>query len=174
MSVSLVPATAWSRTAVWEIAGLRGRGWDAPPPGRPAAQAAAPPGGRGPGARRGVPAPPAPRGLVAGHPPAGDALPPPLVHPPTGAHINNYRTGTTFVLGTYPYPSYVWCETARYPVPPSQPGLKKTQPSGFFVFFWVFLFFFCFFLPRREGFRAFFSVTNTFRCILTLNYNHSY
>jgi hypothetical protein len=91
MSVSLVPATAWSRT-VWEIAGLRGRGWDAPPPGLPAGQPA-PPGGRGPVARRGVPAPPAPRGLAVGHPPAGDALPPPLVLPPTGAHIiNKYRT----------------------------------------------------------------------------------
>jgi hypothetical protein len=38
------------------------------------------------------------------------------------------------------------------------PGFfKKTQPSGFF---WVFL--------------GFFAQTNTFRCIQTLNYNHSY
>ena len=38
-----------------------------------------------------------------------------------------------------------------------KPGFfkKKTQPSGFFGFFWVFL-------PGREGFRVFFSFTNTF------------
>ncbi len=65
------------------------------------------------------------------------------------------------------------------------PGFfKKTQPSGFFGFFWffwgflgflgffwVFLVFFC---PDERVFRFFFSFTNTFRCIQTLNYNHSY
>ena len=62
------------------------------------------------------------------------------------------------------------------------PGFfKKTQPSGFF---WVFLVFFgffgffCFFLRffclDERVFRVFFSFTNTFRCIQTFNYNHSY
>ncbi len=60
---------------------------------------------------------------------------------------------------------------------------KKPSPVGFLFFFgffrvfWGFLGFFGFFwvfLPRREGFRVFFSFKNTFRCIQTLNYNHSY
>ena len=66
-----------------------------------------------------------------------------------------------------------------------KPGffLKKPSPVGFFGFFWVFLCFLGFlgffgffwvFLPRREGSSGFFSFTNTFRCIQTLNYNHSY
>jgi hypothetical protein len=58
------------------------------------------------------------------------------------------------------------------------PGFfKKTQPSGFFWVFLGFLGFFGFFWvfwPRREGFSVFFSFTNTFRCIQTINYNHSY
>ena len=61
-----------------------------------------------------------------------------------------------------------------------KPGFfKKIQPSGFlkvfFWFFWVFWFFFGFFgffCPDERVFRAFFSFTNTFRCIQTLNYNH--
>jgi hypothetical protein len=48
--------------------------------------------------------------------------------------------------------------------------LKKTSPVGFLGFFG----FFGVFLPRREGFRVFFSFKNTFSCIQTLNYNHSY
>jgi hypothetical protein len=61
--------------------------------------------------------------------------------------------------------------------------LKKNQPSGFFGFLWVFLGFFGFFgffwvflgfCPDEGVFRVFFSFTNTFRCIQTLNYNHSY
>ncbi len=72
-----------------------------------------------------------------------------------------------------------------------QPGLEKTRVKkkpaqwfffvGFFgcflVFFWVFLGFywvllvFFLYLPRKE---SFFSFKNTFRCIQTLNYNHSY
>ncbi len=58
-----------------------------------------------------------------------------------------------------------------------KPGFKKKpSPVGFFGFFWVFWVFgfFGVFLPRREGFRGFFSFKNTFRCIQTLNYNHSY
>ncbi len=65
------------------------------------------------------------------------------------------------------------------------PGFfKKAQPSGFFwVFlgffgffwvFWVFLDFFGFFCPDERVFRVFFSFTNTFGCIQTLNYNDSY
>ncbi len=56
----------------------------------------------------------------------------------------------------------------------------KPSPVGFFVFFlcffgflgffWVFLGFFC---SDERVFRVFFSFTNTFRCIQTLNYNHS-
>ncbi len=38
---------------------------------------------------------------------------------------------------------------------------------GFLGFFWVFC-------PDGRIFRVFFSFTNTFRCIQTLNYNHSY
>ncbi len=64
--------------------------------------------------------------------------------------------------------------------------LKKPSPVGFFGFFWVFLgflgffgffwFFWVFCLDERvfRVFRVFFSFTNTFRCIQTLNYNHSY
>jgi len=55
--------------------------------------------------------------------------------------------------------------------------LKKPSPVGFFGFFWVFwvfLGFFGFFGPDERVFRVFFSFTNTFGCIQTLNYNHSY
>ncbi len=53
----------------------------------------------------------------------------------------------------------------------------KKNPAQWF--FWVFRFFLGFlvflcFLPIGEGFRVFFSFKNTFRCIQTLNYNHSY
>jgi hypothetical protein len=62
---------------------------------------------------------------------------------------------------------------------------KKTRFSGFFyfiffLFFWVFLgFFFGFFgffyiFAQKGEFLGFFSFKNTFRCIQTLNYNHSY
>jgi hypothetical protein len=45
--------------------------------------------------------------------------------------------------------------------------LIKTQPSGFFGFLGVF--------AQNRGFLGFFfSFKNTFRCIQTLNYNHSY
>ncbi len=54
-----------------------------------------------------------------------------------------------------------------------KPGLKKKQPSGFFWVFWVFLGFFWVFCPEERVFRVFFSFTNTFGCIQTLNYNHS-
>ncbi len=54
-------------------------------------------------------------------------------------------------------------------------GLKKNQPSGFFGgFFGFFGFFFGFFCPEERVFWGFFSFTNTFGCIQTLNYNHSY
>jgi hypothetical protein len=55
--------------------------------------------------------------------------------------------------------------------------------GGFFRFFWVFLGFIGFFLvffwffyifAQKRDFLGFFSVKNTFRCIQTLNYNHSY
>jgi hypothetical protein len=49
--------------------------------------------------------------------------------------------------------------------------LKKTQPSGVFWVFLGFFGFFGFFCPDE---RVFFSFTNTFGCIQTLNYNHSY
>ncbi len=54
-------------------------------------------------------------------------------------------------------------QALRQPSSPSgrlgkNPGLKKNQPSGFFYSF--------------LGFLGFFK--NTFRCIQTLNYNHSY
>jgi hypothetical protein len=62
-----------------------------------------------------------------------------------------------------------------------KPGFfKKNQPSGFlgfFGFYWVFFLGgggFGFFCPDERVFRVFFSFTNTFRCIQTLNYNHSY
>jgi hypothetical protein len=46
--------------------------------------------------------------------------------------------------------------------------LKKPSPVGFFGFF-------LFFFAQTRGFLGFFSsFTNTFRCIQTLNYNHSY
>ncbi len=58
------------------------------------------------------------------------------------------------------------------------PGFfKKNQPSrffvflGFFGFFLVFLVFYIF--AQKRGFLGFFSFKNTFRCIQTLNYNHS-
>jgi hypothetical protein len=48
--------------------------------------------------------------------------------------------------------------------------LKKTSPVGFLGFFG----FFGFFCPDERVFRVFSSFMNTFRCIQTLNYNHSY
>jgi hypothetical protein len=51
---------------------------------------------------------------------------------------------------------------------------KKPSPVGFLGFFWVFLGFFGIFCPDGRVFRVFFSFTNSFRCIQTLNYNHSY
>jgi hypothetical protein len=53
--------------------------------------------------------------------------------------------------------------------------LKKNQPSVFLVFlgFWIFFCFFYIFAQKIE-FLRFFSFKNTFRCIQTLNYNHSY
>ncbi len=68
---------------------------------------------------------------------------------------------------------------------PYQAGLEKNvfffKPSpvvflGFLVF-WVFFWFFGFFYifaQKKEEFLGFFSFKNTFRCIQTLNYNHSY
>ena len=57
------------------------------------------------------------------------------------------------------------------------PGLKKKPAQWVFLgFFWVFCFFlgfFGFFCPEERVFRVFFSFTNTFGCIQTLNYNHS-
>jgi hypothetical protein len=56
---------------------------------------------------------------------------------------------------------------------------KKIQSSGFFVF-WVFLFFFVFFcffyiFAQKREFLGFFQFQEyTFRCIQTINYNHSY
>jgi hypothetical protein len=60
-------------------------------------------------------------------------------------------------------------ELAAVGHPPAPgPGLEKTwffknktQPSVFFLIFWFL-------------FLGFFSFKNTFRCIQTLNYNHSY
>ncbi len=43
---------------------------------------------------------------------------------------------------------------------------------GFFVFFCFFWFFYIF--AQKREFLGFFSFKNTFRCIQTLNYNHSY
>jgi len=55
------------------------------------------------------------------------------------------------------------------------PGFfKKTQPSGFVWVFLGFFGFFGFFCPDERVFRVFFSFTNTFRCIQTLSFNHSY
>jgi hypothetical protein len=56
---------------------------------------------------------------------------------------------------------------------------KKKQPSGFFWVFWLFLGFlglfgFFYIFAQKREFLGFFSVKNTFRCIQTLNYNHSY
>jgi hypothetical protein len=50
------------------------------------------------------------------------------------------------------------------------PFFYKPSPVGFlgfFGFFWVFC-------PDERVIRVFFSFTNTFRCIQTLNYNHFY
>jgi hypothetical protein len=60
-----------------------------------------------------------------------------------------------------------------------QAGLEKTrvffnQPSGFFGFFWGFFGFFNICAQKRGVLRVFFGFKNTFRCIQTLNYNHSY
>jgi hypothetical protein len=55
------------------------------------------------------------------------------------------------------------------------PGFQKENPALWV--FWVFLVFLGFFVffARTRGFLGFFfSFTNTFRCIQTLNYNHSY
>jgi hypothetical protein len=49
-----------------------------------------------------------------------------------------------------------------------------TSPVVFLWVFWVFLYTVPIYLPRRESFYGFFSFKNTFRCIQTLNYNHSY
>jgi hypothetical protein len=50
-----------------------------------------------------------------------------------------------------------------------KPGFLLTSPV-FFLFFWFFLYI----CPEERVFRGFFSFKNTFRCIHTLNYNHSY
>ncbi len=50
-----------------------------------------------------------------------------------------------------------------------KPGFFFKNPAQ-----WVFLVFFGFFCPDERVFTVFFSFTNTFRCIQTLNYNHSY
>jgi hypothetical protein len=50
---------------------------------------------------------------------------------------------------------------------------KKNSPVGFFGFFGFFRFFFYIFAEKRCVL-GFFSFKNTFRCILTLNYNNSY
>ena len=54
-----------------------------------------------------------------------------------------------------------------------KPGLKKKPGPVFFLGFFFFGFF-GFFCPDERVFRVFFSFTNTFRCIQTLNYNHCY
>ncbi len=57
-------------------------------------------------------------------------------------------------------------------------GWEKNRVLGLFGFslgFWGFFWFFLgFFGPDERVFRGFFNFTNTFRCIQTLNYNHSY
>ncbi len=50
----------------------------------------------------------------------------------------------------------------------------STQGWNFCFVFLCFLGFFVFFCPDERVFRVFCSFTNTFRCIQTLNYNHSY
>ncbi len=62
------------------------------------------------------------------------------------------------------------------------PGLEKTVFFCFFFgFFWVFrflgffgVFLVLFYIAQNREFLGFFSFKNTFRCIQTLNYNHSY
>ncbi len=66
-----------------------------------------------------------------------------------------------------------------------KPGLKQKKPAqwffccffflvflGFLGFFWFF--FYIFICPEERVFKGFFSFKNTFRCIQTFNYNHSY
>ncbi len=55
-----------------------------------------------------------------------------------------------------------------------KPVFQKTQPSGFFVFVFFWIFWFFIYLSRRESFYGFFSFKKNFRFIQTLNYNHSY
>ncbi len=56
-------------------------------------------------------------------------------------------------------PACTRCRVGKIPV-----FFYETQPS-------VFFFYIC---PDERVFRVFFSFKNTFRCIQTLNYNHSY
>jgi hypothetical protein len=51
--------------------------------------------------------------------------------------------------------------------------LKRPAQWVFFGFFLVFRVF-LYICPEERVFRVFFSFKNTFRCIQTLNYNHSY
>jgi hypothetical protein len=59
-------------------------------------------------------------------------------------------------------------------------GLERTRfffkpsPAVFFVCFWGFFGVFFIYLPRRESFKGLFSFKNTFKCIQTLSYDHSY
>ncbi len=56
-----------------------------------------------------------------------------------------------------------------------KPGFfLKTPAQWVFLGFLGFFGFFGFFCPDERVFRVFFSFTNTFGCIQTLNYNHSY
>jgi hypothetical protein len=54
-----------------------------------------------------------------------------------------------------------------------KPGLKKKNPAQW-VFLGFFLGFFLYICPEERVFIVFFSFKNTFWCIRTLNYNHSY
>jgi hypothetical protein len=57
------------------------------------------------------------------------------------------------------------------------PGGRVGKNPVFFSFFLGFFVFFVFFLyicPEKRVFRVFFSFKNTFRCIQTSNYYHSY
>jgi len=87
----------------------------------------------------------------------------------TGLYIFSSTKGHLILHGTH---------SSR--VGKNQVFFKKPSPVGFFGFFLVFLGFLGFFgffwvfCPDERVFRVFFSFTNTFRCIQTLNYNHSY